>query len=107
MYEYNAKVLRVVDGDTVDVEIDHGMHIKSVQRVRLYRVNAPERFTPEGKEATTFVRAMLEDEWVVVKTYKDRTEKYGRWLADISIDGDDIGDLLVIHGLAEYNVAAQ
>ena len=42
MYRYNAKVTRVVDGDTVDAEIDLGFDITIKKRIRLAEINAPE-----------------------------------------------------------------
>ena len=45
MYEYNAKLLRVVDGDTLDASIDLGFDVWVKKRVRLYGINAPESRT--------------------------------------------------------------
>ena len=101
MYEYKAKVLKVVDGDTIDLEIDHGMHIKSVQRIRLYGIDAPERFTPDGREATTWLRGMIENEEVTIRTIKDRTEKYGRYLGEIFIDGDNVAEMMIAQDMAK------
>ena len=50
MYEYNAQVLRVVDGDTVDVLIDCGFSTFRKERVRLYGINAPESRTRDKEE---------------------------------------------------------
>ena len=44
MYEYSANVLRVVDGDTIDVMVDLGMHIHVKERIRLLGVNTPETY---------------------------------------------------------------
>lgn len=75
----------VVDGDTVDLVIDLGMSVKVDLRVRLDGSNAPEHGTPEGDAATGAVRA-----WVaahpgpyLVRTRKDKREKFGRLLATI------------------------
>mgnify|MGYP003648929086 CR=1 FL=1 len=45
MYNYNAKCTRVVDGDTIDAEIDLGFDIKVIKRIRLGGINAPESRT--------------------------------------------------------------
>ena len=45
MYEYKAKVTRVVDGDTVDALIDCGFSVFRKERIRLYGINAPESRT--------------------------------------------------------------
>mgnify|MGYP001304981027 FL=1 len=50
MYEYKAKVLRVVDGDTVDVLIDVGFSTFKKERVRLHGINTPECRTRDLKE---------------------------------------------------------
>jgi len=84
MYEYHAMILRVVDGDTVDLSIDLGFGIFKRERVRLVRINAPELNTPAGKESATFLRNRLSlTDDVVIKTEKNTFDKYGRWLADI------------------------
>ena len=51
MYEYNSKILRVVDGDTIDVDIDLGFGITMVnQRIRLQGVDTPESRTRDLEE---------------------------------------------------------
>ena len=50
MYEYNAQVLRVVDGDTVDVLIDCGFSTFRKERVRLYGIDAYESRTRDKEE---------------------------------------------------------
>ena len=50
MYEYEMKVLRVVDGDTVDAQIDLGFKVHHNIRVRLYGINAPESRTRDLEE---------------------------------------------------------
>jgi len=56
MYEYNAQLVRVVDGDTVDISVDLGFHISQQIRVRLNGINSPETSTPAGKGAKSFWR---------------------------------------------------
>lgn len=84
-FEYNAVLDRVVDGDTVDLRIDLGFEITHKIRVRLLGIDAPERFTDEGKAATAALNGLLEGEQLVVRTRKDRKGKYGRYLADIDV----------------------
>ena len=50
MYEYKAKLVRVVDGDTIDCEIDLGFDITVRQRVRFAGINAPESRTRDLEE---------------------------------------------------------
>jgi micrococcal nuclease len=88
MYDYTGRVIRVVDGDTLDVEIDLGFHVSVRERVRLAGINCPEINTDEGKAAAEYVKAWVSGLDVVeistIKTPKgDRQEKYGRYLAVI------------------------
>ena len=41
-YVYSIKILKIVDGDTIDAEIDLGFYTKVKKRIRLYGINAPE-----------------------------------------------------------------
>jgi len=91
MYEYQAKLIRVVDGDTVDLMVDMGCRIYNEMRCRLYGINAPERNTEDGPEATEFLLGLLSSATTItIETYKDRKEKYGRFLARIFVDGNTV-----------------
>ena len=105
MYEYEAVVERVVDGDTVDLIIDLGMHVHIKERCRLYGINAPERYTETGRAATEFLRAQIEGKPLKVRTRKDKQGKYGRYLVTIYLGtwGTNINELMVLEGHAvEY-----
>jgi len=87
---YGAKVLKVIDGDTIDLRIDLGFKIHHEIRVRLYGVNTPESRTKDLKEKELGLKAkqFTEDwttnhEWVFVNTIPDKNDKYGRILAKI------------------------
>ena len=87
MYEYNAIIEKVVDGDTVDVDIDLGFDIHYRGRVRLYGINTPETRTRdlEEKERGLAAKArLLElcplDSSIVLRTQKDAKGKFGRIL---------------------------
>lgn len=85
-YTRRAKVKRVVDGDTVDLEVDLGYHISLCIRGRLLGVDTPERGQPHFALATETLASLLkenadEDGYVCVKSTK--TGKYGRWLVEI------------------------
>jgi endonuclease YncB( thermonuclease family) len=77
-------LLRVIDGDTLDVDLDLGFTIRSRQRLRLLGLNAPEKNTPEGKTAKAWVSDWLTEHGpdLVVETHA--REKYGRWLATVT-----------------------
>ena len=91
MYEYNAQVLRVVDGDTVDVLIDCGFSTFRKERVRLYGINAPESRTRDKEEKKKGLAAKERldqlitntEGKIVVKTELDKKGKYGRILGVI------------------------
>lgn len=102
MYQYQGMVDRVVDGDTVDILIDLGFHVTIHQRVRVNGINAPEKNTDPGKAAVAAATALLPSGTVVtVNTYKDRQEKFGRFLAAIRLpDGRDYATTLIEQGHA-------
>lgn len=84
MYRYRAKLLRVVDGDTVNLEIDLGLDVKRQIKCRLFGLNAPEKNTAEGKAAAAWlVERLARCKSIVAETIKDRTEKYGRYLVEL------------------------
>lgn len=103
MYEYRCKILRVVDGDTVDVDIDLGFNIwVHNERMRLYGIDAPETRTTNqiekahGVYAKELVESLLpEGSCQVIKTIKDTKGKFGRILADFIIDGSMLTEILL------------
>ena len=99
MYEYHVKkVTNVVDGDTIDVEIDLGFDISFSSRVRLAGIDTPESRTTNkaekvlGLEAKEYVKSKIKDaKEVVIKTGKmDSSEKYGRILGWLFLDGSKV-----------------
>lgn len=100
MFEYQAKVLKVIDGDTVDLTIDLGFHITTTIRTRLLGINAPEVSTAEGRDARDKLRANLTGS-VIASTYKDPGDKYGRWLAKLQHPTmGDVAQWMLSQGLA-------
>ena len=107
MYEYPCKIVRVVDGDTVDVDIDLGFsHWIHNERIRLYGVDTPECRTTDAEEkaagilAKDFVKNCLH----VGGTYRLQTKekgKFGRYLGTIYLTDDtSINAALVTEHLA-------
>ncbi|VFM96173.1 MAG: micrococcal nuclease [Candidatus Kentron sp. G] len=97
-HRYRCSVSRVVDGDTVDLVVDLGFRIRIDVRVRLAGIDAPERYTEDGKKATARVKALAP---AIVSVSTSKTGKYGRWLATLyDEDGRDINALLVEEGHA-------
>lgn len=91
MYEYRCEVVKIIDGDTVDVDIDLGFGVwMRNERVRLYGIDTPESRTrdPEEKKyglaAKEFLTNMLNDpKGIVLKTHKDAEGKFGRILGEL------------------------
>ena len=111
MYEYRIKkVVKVVDGDTIDVEIDLGFNISYAQRVRLAGIDTPESRTKDAKEKVLGLevkdklkKAIDAAKDVVVKTeLPDSSEKYGRILGWVYLDGNtkSINEQLIEQGYA-------
>jgi micrococcal nuclease len=99
MYEYYVKeVVKVVDGDTIDVIIDLGFDIMFASRVRLAGIDTPESRTKDkaekalGLESKKYLADRLKDaKNIVIKTEKiNSTEKFGRVLGHLFINGDDV-----------------
>ena len=99
MFEYYVKkVSKVVDGDTIDVDIDLGFDISFSSRVRLAGIDTPESRTTNkaekvlGLEAKEYVKSKIKDaKDVVIKTEKmDSSEKYGRILGWLFLDGSKV-----------------
>ena len=82
MYRYRAELVRVVDGDTVDLKVDLGFHMTACLRFRLLGIDAPEVRGPEkidGRAATHYLQSLLAGhDTLYVESVK--TGKFGRWL---------------------------
>lgn len=101
MYEYKATVTKVKDGDTLVLDIDLGFSIiYKNQVVRLARINTPETSTTEGLTVKDIVTKLLLNKIVVIKTTKDKKDKYGRYLAEVYVDGLNINDYLLENNYA-------
>lgn len=95
-YIYDAKVIRVVDGDTLDLNVDLGFDIWHKIRCRLYDIDTPEIYgqhaEEKGKEAKEFVIKWIPIDVMVVidcRSYNARG-KYGRALVDVYRPKDDV-----------------
>ena len=93
MYEYRARVTDVYDGDTITCEVDLGFRFAAKKmKFRLYGINTPEvrgPERPEGLKVRDWLRERILGKDVIIKTYKDGTGKYGRWLCDVFPVPDD------------------
>lgn len=106
MHEYRCKIRRVVDGDTVDVDIDLGFGVwLQNERVRLYGIDAPESRTRDrieklyGLYAKEFLKDALGKE-CVLRTMKDDKGKFGRILGTFVVDGVNINEQMIEEKIA-------
>lgn len=92
MYEYNAIINSVHDGDSIRCSVDLGMSVWVGNiPLRLLGIDAPELGKPGGIDARDYLRTMLgTGQAVTIRTVKDETEKYGRLLAVIHTEHDDV-----------------
>lgn len=128
MYQYKAIIQKVVDGDTIEINIDLGLSAwVHNEKIRLYGIDTPEVYGVKkgsaewerGNLASEFVKKyVIEKDEVVIETIKDKREKYGRYLALIYIQIDQsvltgltdirsigdfycLNDILIAKGLAK------
>ena len=107
MFEYNAKLDRVIDGDTVDAMIDLGFNTWVHKRIRLLGIDAPETRTRDLEEkAQGFatkerLEGLLEAANGMFVLQSHGVGKYGRCLGTIFIEEQNINELLLAEGLAE------
>ncbi len=113
MYEYTADVLKVLDGDTIEVSIRLGLGVCYQTPLRMLGINAPEIHSTNpaektaGERARDFLAAKIVGKTVVLKTAKpDPKDKYGRYLATVfTVDrttlGENVNDAMVAAGHAK------
>ncbi len=87
MHKYRAKIVKIVDGDTVDFDVDLGFYVSIKIRTRLLDIDTPERGHADWAKATSVLTNLLneqqdEEGYVIIETKK--TGKYGRWLVRIN-----------------------
>jgi micrococcal nuclease len=106
LYNYAARLVRCVDGDTVRLDLDLGFfEWRHDQSYRLLRINAPEMSTPEGVEAKVALELFLSGKTLVAHT--EKSDHFGRFLADITATDaagveTNVSDYMVSSGHAVY-----
>lgn len=112
MYEYKARLKKIIDGDTIDLVIDLGFKMTTEQRIRLKGIDTPETWRQKkdseeyknGMESKNYVEKRLNENGNI---FRIRTDKepgmYGRYIADILLEdsGLSLNDELLQHGLAK------
>ena len=106
MFEYNAEVLRVVDGDTLDARIDLGFDVHVKKRIRLHGIDTWESRTRDAEEKKKGIAAksrlveLLQADQGKFKLISYGVGKFGRVLGDIEISAGNVCDILVEEGHA-------
>ena len=102
LYTYKAYLKIVVDADTPWAEIELGLGAVALQKLRLRGIDAPELSTAAGRRAKRFVEKLLKPcPFIIVKTYKDHSDKYDRYLVDIFYSPTE-QDPAVVAATGEY-----
>jgi micrococcal nuclease len=108
VYRYRARCLRIIDADTLDVEVDLGFRVHVRTPLRLLGLNAPERNTDAGRRAFEYVAVWISKTGISTTLVIDSAkagdwsgDKYGRWLAVVhDTDGRCLNDDLLAAGHA-------
>lgn len=106
MYHYKLNVTRVVDGDTVDGQIDLGFNVLSKVRIRLSGIDAPESRTRNltekkyGIEAKEKLLELLTHESDMVTIQSHGLGKYGRVLGTLYVGDKNINETMISEGYA-------
>ena len=110
MYEYKVKITRVIDGDTVDAEVDLGFDTFIKDRIRLMGLDTPESRTRNKKEkalglaAKAYLKELLKENKgdIILRTSKEGKGKFGRILGTLLIyDGKtNVNQMLIDEGHA-------
>ncbi len=104
-HRYSAIVRRIVDADTLDLDVDMGFRAWRIrERFRLAGINAPEMRGPQraaGQAAKAWLEAALPIGAVIVIESAKDPDNFGRWIARVWCDGTCLNDALVEAGHAE------
>lgn len=106
-YYYKALVTRVVDGDTMDMDVDVGFGITSHQRFRIKDYDAPETWRPKtdmeerhGTQAKLLAIQLLDGIIVDIESFK--ADLYGRYTVNITLpDGRDFAEVMIASGMSK------
>ncbi len=105
LQKYKGKILRVIDGDTIEAAIFLGFNISIKKRIRIIGINAPEtRSKIESERQAGFAAKKRLEELFVTKDLTIESkgfDKYGRCLAVVHTDAGNVGDILLNEGLVK------
>ena len=99
-YRYRATVVKAHDGDTYELNVDLGFRVYARLMVRLHGYSCPELNQPDGVAARdAAIGLCAAAKQIVIQSYKDQ-QSFARWVADVYVDGEHLGELLLRRGLA-------
>lgn len=100
MYEYKAQVIRVIDGDTFELNVDMGFHCHIHIRARMLDTDTPECRTKDpiekelGLMCADIARHLYSNQEVIIKSEREEADinndSFGRWLVHLRTNYDDI-----------------
>ena len=99
MYNYKTKLVKVIDGDTIVLDVDLGFHITARETIRLLNVDAPETRTLDlvekarGNKVKDLVSHVLTGA-SDIELMSKKQDKYGRWLGVVIVDGHNLNELV-------------
>lgn len=99
--QYEAHVLKVLDGDTVGLDIYLGLDLHKHETIRFLGIDAPEKNTDAGKVSKKFMEDLLSDKDVILVTKADKREKYGRLLGVVWLGSQNVNELMIQKNLAK------
>ena len=103
-YTYKAELVRVIDGDTVVLDVDLGFETwLRNQTIRLYGLNTPEirgKTKSEGLEVKAWMEERLAGREIVLQSIQDKKGSFGRWLGIIFADEENVNEELLAQGMA-------
>ena len=102
LYTYRVASYRVVDGDTLEVTLDLGFSTFRKEKVRLARINAPEMKTAEGPVSKSHLSELLDGKVLTVQTKRDERDRYGRYIAEVWVEGVNVNDRMVADSAAVF-----
>ena len=106
LYFYKAEIVRVIDGDSVEADIDLGFNTwRRGENLRLARINAPEvkgDSREEGLKSAAELRALIEGQSLFICTIKDEQGKFGRYLVEVFTGANhrNVNDWMLNKGFA-------
>ena len=107
LYIYKSNLIRVIDGDTVVLDIDLGFDIRVRRVIRMAGIDAPERRGVSDLEklaaqvSTDKLIEMLDGQEIYICSHKKDEDKYRRYLGDLYVDNQNINVQMVKLGLAK------